>query len=116
MEKEKSIRGKKGSALNPLVRGAYKVSQVEDIRSNMSVGDIVIVNRPMASDSGALNFHNVKVKVLAKYDHYFLVEDAEPFKELCFSSEHKRRWSVRYEDLLSLSIRWHERNKVLSLR
>lgn len=109
---DRSLGMQQWSQNDPFVRGAYHKSQVDDIRNNMFVGDTVSVLRPMPTDSGALTYHRVKAKILAKYYDWFLVMDIEDFKYYSQFGTNMRKWGVRYEDLLSNQIAWYGRSSI----
>ena len=93
-----------------LSTSAIRKQQINDLRMNLSIGDIIIACRPMPTDSGSMKWKDVRAKVIGKYDSYCLVEDAEEFKELSPWGTNKRKWSVRYEDIISSRIRKDQRN------
>lgn len=91
------------TTLDLAIEGRRVSRAIEKVKTEMYVGETVVVLRPMVLMSGVVNFKEVKAKVLQKYDDWFLVEDliGEGY------NKYKRRWGVRYADLVCN--RWHQR-------
>ena len=80
--------------------GAKTLKDIERIRDGLKVGQGVRVLRPEIQSTGAIVFHPADAVILEKYKHHFLVEDERPVGH-SFNAKHKRKWSVKYIDLLS---------------
>lgn len=89
-----------------LVEQGRKVWEaVNNEKNNLYVGQVVTVCRPIIQIGGSVAYIDVKGVVLQKFEHWFLVED---LVGVGMYTKRKRRWGVRYEDLVCG--RWYRRD------